>query len=68
MIWFGGTFQNLAKMVLQMDDVSRVQFKIKFSTFFGRLTEEELAAGLADAWNVTPAAYEPPPALAGGDG
>jgi hypothetical protein len=40
----------LSRKILQMDDSSRVKFKIKLATCLARLTEEERGAGLEDPW------------------
>lgn len=36
--------------LLQMDDRTRVKFKIKFAFYLGRLTDEEVADGITDPW------------------
>jgi hypothetical protein len=48
----------LAKKVLQLDDRTRAKFKIKLATSLGRLTDDEVNAGLANPW-VVPAAVGP---------
>ena len=40
----------LGSKVLQLDDLTRVKFKIKLGTKFMRPTDEELAAGLEQPW------------------
>jgi hypothetical protein len=49
----------LAKKVLQLDDRTRAKFKIKLATSLGRLTDEEINAGLANPWAVPAPALEP---------
>ncbi len=43
----------LKKKILQMDDRSRMKFKIKLAASFGRPTDEEIAAGLENPWSST---------------
>ena len=43
----------LGKKLLQLDDRSRVKFKLKLGASFGRLTAEEERAGLTDPWAIT---------------
>ena len=40
----------LSQKILQMDDRSRVKFKIKAAIHLGRITNEEDQAGLSDPW------------------
>jgi len=40
----------LGSKILQMNDRSRVKFKIKFAASLARVTEEERAAGLENPW------------------
>jgi hypothetical protein len=40
----------LARKILQMDDASRVKFKIKLAASLGRLTDEEIKANLHERW------------------
>ncbi len=40
----------LKHKTLQMDDRSRVKFKIKLATYLGRITDEEAQAGLQEPW------------------
>lgn len=65
----------LAKKVLQLDDLTRVKFKLKLGFSFGRVTDDEVNAGLANPWAelpppapeaAPPAANEPPPPAAEG--
>lgn len=49
----------LAKKALQLDDRTRAKFKIKLATSLGRLTDDEINAGLADPWLVPAPAVEP---------
>jgi len=47
----GTEYQNLLqRKVLQLVDRERVKFKIKLAAFLGRLTNEEVAAGLENPW------------------
>ena len=48
----------LAKKVLQLDDRTRAKFKIKLATSLGRLTEDEVNAGLENPWEVPAAEPE----------
>lgn len=48
----------LRRKVLQLDDRTRVKFKIKLAYALGRINDDEIAAGLENPWG------EPPPALA----
>jgi hypothetical protein len=48
----------LKRKILQMDDESRIRFKLKIQTSFGRLSPEELASG--HPWLAEPTAPEPP--------
>ena len=41
----------LARKILQFDDQTRAKFKIKLAAYYGRLTTEELEAGLDDPWS-----------------
>jgi len=43
----------LGRKVLQMDNRSRMKFKIKLAAFLGRTTREEESAGLVDPWAET---------------
>jgi hypothetical protein len=40
----------LLRKILEMDDRTRVKFKIRLMTFFGRITDEERAADLLNPW------------------
>jgi hypothetical protein len=40
----------LGRKILQMNDRSRVKFKIKFAASLARITEDERAAGLENPW------------------
>jgi hypothetical protein len=40
----------LTQKVLQMDDRTRVKFKIKLATYLGRITDEEAENGLEQPW------------------
>lgn len=51
----------LRKKVLQLDDRTRVKFKIKLAYAFGRISEGEVAAGLENPWQETPPTVEDPP-------
>ncbi len=49
----GGEFPDiLRKKVLQMDDTTRVKFKIKLAACLARLTAEEQSAGLHEPWKI----------------
>lgn len=45
----------LRKKVLQLDDRTRVKFKIKLAYSFGRINDDEIAAGLRNPWQDPPA-------------
>lgn len=42
----------LQRKVLQLSDAERVKLKIKLAAYWGRLTEEEVTAGLLNPWRV----------------
>jgi len=47
----GGEYEALLhRRVLQLSDRERVKFKIKLAVFHGRLTDEEVTAGLENPW------------------
>ncbi len=50
----------LRKKVLQLDDRSRVKFKIKLAYSLGRINDAEIAAGLEDPWQEAAAQPAPP--------
>ncbi len=49
----------LRKKVLEMDDISRAKFRVKAGACFGRPTQEEVDAGIADPWRVDRPAARP---------
>lgn len=56
----------LRKKVVQLDDRTRVKFKIKLAYAVGRINNDEIAAGLENPWQEPPApapaeAVPPPP-------
>lgn len=42
----------LTRKVLQMEDASRVKFKLKLAAYLARLSDEEVAAGLQNPWAI----------------
>ena len=50
----------LRKKVIQLDDRTRMKFKIKLAFTFGRANDEELDAGLENPWLEPPAAQTAP--------
>ena len=48
----------LGRKILQLDDRTRAKLKIKLGTKFMRMTVEELAAGLNQPWQNSPARGE----------
>lgn len=52
----------LRKKVLQLDDRTRVKFKIKLAYTLGRINDDEIAAGLENPWQERPAQVPQPSA------
>jgi hypothetical protein len=50
----------LQKKILQLDDRTRMKFKIKLAFAFGRANEDEIAAGLENPWAPPAAPAQPP--------
>ena len=51
----------LRKKVLQIDDRTRVKFKIKLAYTLGRINDDEIAAGLENPWlEGAPQTHQPP--------
>ena len=44
----------LRKKIIQLDDCTRVKFKIKLGVTFLRINSEEIAAGLENPWQDSP--------------
>jgi hypothetical protein len=57
----------LKKKTLQLDDRTRMKFKIKLAFTLGRVNEDEINAGLENPWAEPAAAPIPPPAQAAAD-
>jgi hypothetical protein len=44
----------LKRKTLELDDEARAKFRVKAGAYFGRPTQEEIEAGLADPWKAGP--------------
>jgi hypothetical protein len=53
----------LRKKILQLDDRTRMKFKIKLAFTLGRANDDELAAGLENPWHELPDRGRPPAAV-----
>jgi hypothetical protein len=49
----------LRRKVLQLDDRTRVKFKIKLASSFGRINDDEIDAGLENPWEEPPITVPP---------